>query len=144
MLILILLFLIGAAFVFVPVAWGAVLLQVADRLFMRREPLEQIPRGRAFLWGYLMGFAAIGAGIPGVLLLMTLEEQGMNSPVSIGIALLAAAGTVHAAVAGVLWNALRRDAEPLRAAVVAAGAAAVWLAGLALGYAALLWGFRSL
>lgn len=113
--------------------WGAFVLRTADRWFARREPAGRVPRGRSLSWGCLLPVAALGAGGT-ALLTGTVTLPRVLPPAAAGWALAAATlGAVHTAAALILWQALRDETAKPRAALVAAGAAAVWLVGLLVG-----------
>ena len=117
-----------------PVVWGAVVLGVADHYFTRREAGSRLGPYEAAAWAVPMGAALLAgpicAGLP-----PPPPAWGAFGSWAFGAAILAAVQGLTTLAA---WLALRTGTAPLRAAVVAAAAAAVWLGGLAVGAVGLL------
>ncbi|NNJ27860.1 hypothetical protein LzC2_39700 [Planctomycetes bacterium LzC2] len=130
----------GLSWIALPVWVAAALLYTADRFFLRRSPERRLGRVDAAKWG--TGLCVVG-GMGGLLangLAAFLINHFFYGPVPplisppfwalLWTSLLTTAGTTHGAAAWVAWAALRRGADPVRAAWVAVGTAALWVAAI--------------
>ena len=88
----------------------------------------------------MMCAAAFAGAFLGTLAVLAIESIGNGgSALTLNLSVVAVVSLVHGMTTMATWSALENDTSPVRAIVVAAGAATVWLVGLLTPLAVWFW-----
>lgn len=126
---------VPAGLMMAPIVWGAWALGLVDRHFAHRSGGERVDLNDRLTAAVMMWLAAIlGAFVAETATTAFMESSPGRSSWGGAFAAVATISLLHGLTTGAAWSALEKGVSRGRAAGIAAGAAALWLAGLVLAY----------